>query len=108
MVADAWDNLDQFLLFHPEVVRYIEAHDTGVQKLLECCRAYQDALVQSPALRNLYERMARECPETLGGQIPDYFGAYSEKEDFLAVLAENIVNNFEKLPSYYRDDLMAI
>jgi hypothetical protein len=40
----AWPNLKQFLSLFPEYRDLIEAHDRGVQMLLEACREMESAL----------------------------------------------------------------
>lgn len=103
VVAEAWPNLDQFLEFHPQLSPLIEAHDQGVARLKDDCRAYHDALIGSEALQSVYRRIAAECPAVLGSDISRFFGAYSTEEDFLGVLAEEIVNNKDHLPSHFAD-----
>jgi hypothetical protein len=117
LVAEAWDNYDQFLSFHPDLKPLVDKHDSGVQALLERCSAYERALVTSEALRNQYRRMAAECPSTLSEDIARQFGPYSSEEDFIALLAEYIVNNVCELPphyhtsrlwNHYREDLIGL
>ena len=101
ILAEAWDNLDQFLHFHPSVVPLVQQHDRGVKDLEGCCLACHGALVSSQALRDAYREIAAESPLVLGGSIENQFGAYSQVEDFLAILAEYIINNTGELPSYH-------
>ncbi len=103
VVAEAWPNLDQFVEFHRQVSPLIEVHDRSVEKLKASCQAYHNALIGSEALKSVYRMITAEPPATLGAEISRFFGAYSTEEDFLGVLAEEIVNNKHRLPSYYAD-----
>ncbi len=101
VMPEASQNLDQFLGFHPEMARLAEKHDACVDELAEQCGAYHDALVRSPKLRGLFQQITAECGSTLGEEVSRYFGAYADPEDFLAVLAANIINSVGEEPSYY-------
>lgn len=99
--AEAWDNLEQLLSFHPELTPPIDEHDRRVQELFESCQAFHYALVSSPELRNLWKQIAEECPRTVGGEPRNHFGAYSTDEEFIAVLADYVVNNVSQQPAHY-------
>src|SRR5439155_22430286 len=67
--------------------------------------------------RNLYKSIAAEATSTLGTDVSNFFGAYSKEEDFIAILAEDLVNNTKEQPSHYatsrlwnhyRDQLTAV
>jgi hypothetical protein len=97
----AADNLDQFLSFHRDCELFVNEHDTCVLRLQDECRAFHVALVESPRLREVFHEIAIEAPVTLGSDIRGFFGAFHTESDFIAVLAEEIVNNTETLPRHY-------
>lgn len=103
LASEAADNFSQLLTFHPEAQELVLAHDRGVTQLLESCKDFQEALTHSSELTTLYQKIVAECPTKLGADISSFFGAYSKEQDFVAALAENVVNHFEELPAYYAD-----
>ena len=99
IVAEAWDNLDQFLAFHPECRRLIDRHDHRVESLFRACQSFHAALTESEALREARGRRTAEVARDTGSSVPDLFGA-EPAENHLDVLAEYIVNGVERLPRY--------
>jgi hypothetical protein len=97
----AADNLDQFLSFHRHCEVFVNEHDTSVLRLQDECRAFHVALVESPRLHDVFREIAIDAPVTLGSDIGSFFGAFHAEKDFIAVLAEDIVNNHETLPGHY-------
>jgi hypothetical protein len=97
----AADNLDQFLSFHRDCELFVNEHDTCVLRLQDECRAFHVALVESPGLLDVLHEIAIDAPVTLGSDIGSFFGAFHTERDFIAVLAEDIVNNTQILPRHY-------
>lgn len=100
LVAEAWDNLDQFLTFYPQFRRLIERHDRHVDSLFQACRSFHRALTESEVLQEAYHRTTAELSQRTGRSVSDFFGA-EPAESHLDVLAEYIVNRAAKLPHYY-------
>jgi hypothetical protein len=100
LLVESNDNLDQFLTIYPECATLVRDHDKAHQKLSEGCRVLQTKLVQSTAMRTMFERA------TSPGQLPDgtdiegVFGAF-EAGDYLEIVAEYIINDIQRLPSYF-------
>jgi len=94
-------NLEQFTEFFAEVASRVGQHDECVESLRLACGNYHAAIMNDPGFREAVRQIEAEVPETIGGEFGSHFGAYSRHEDFLGVLAENLVNNFEELPDYY-------
>jgi hypothetical protein len=101
VVAEARDNLEQFLAFHPECRRPIEEHDRRVESLFSACQLFHKALTNSAAFKEAYDRTTAQVPLAPGSSVSDLFGA-TLPEDHLDVIAEYVVNNAGKLPSYYK------
>jgi hypothetical protein len=100
LMAEAWDNPDQFLSFHPEFRRFIDRHDQRVDSLFQACQSFHRALTESEVLQEAYHRTTTELSQRTGGSVSDFFGA-EPPENHLGVLAEYIVNRAVKLPHYY-------
>jgi hypothetical protein len=99
--TDARDNLDQVLVFFPDLRTSIDEHDEAVSRLLENCKTLQRAILASQVLREKYEALTSpEALGRLGVTLNDLFGAYPPA-DHLALLAQYIVNNSGVLPDYY-------
>jgi hypothetical protein len=97
----AEDNLEQFLVFHPECRRPIEGHDHCVESLFRACQSFHRALAESAAFQEAYDRTTAQVPLAPGSSVSDLFGA-ALPEDHLNVIAEYVVNNTAKLPNYYK------
>jgi hypothetical protein len=95
LLAEAWDNLEQFLSLHPECCAPIAAHDAKLQGLFDACKTLHGNLRHSSALQTLYGRVTSP-----GLEVTSIFGAYPP-EEYLDVLAEYIINDVQRLPSYY-------
>ena len=94
------ENLGQFLDLHPEIAQLVEKHDRECDALSESCRTLETRLVQSREMRTVFDETT--APDRLppGTDVARIFGAYGP-EDYLNVLAEDIINGVERLPSYY-------
>jgi hypothetical protein len=97
----AFENLEQFVAFFPEVWALIERHDDCVQRLESRCAAYADAIIESAEFLTIFRRVEAVSPQALDHEFNRNFGAYSAEEDFKRILAEHLVNNIESLFSYY-------
>jgi hypothetical protein len=97
IVSEAWPNLDQFLLLHPEVTQPIAEHDRGVQRLFDACRDLEAALIASKPLQEVLDRALSKAPPDRDAQ--SYFGALNPC-DYLKVLSVYIINDVEQLPAY--------
>jgi hypothetical protein len=100
LLMDAFhDNLDQFLISHPECVAPMKEHDTRLELLIESCRKLESTLINSVEMRELFQRLT--TPEALGGRdIAEIFRAI-RPEDRLKVVAELMINSVSELPGYY-------
>lgn len=98
---DAWPNLEQFELLHPEVTRAGDAHDKQVLALRKNCQRLHGALRASNDFQSVFRRgTSTESLRDLGKELRDLFGAYPES-DYLDLVAEYVVNSTKALPSYY-------
>jgi hypothetical protein len=104
--GSARDNLEQFVSFFPEVGSLIDDHDARVEHLFRECQSFHAALVNSPSLLQVYRSIASEATSTLGSDISNHFGAYKKESDFVAILAQELVNNIVELPSHYANALL--
>jgi hypothetical protein len=95
LMADAWDNLEQFLSLHPECCGPIEEHDGKLQVLFDACKRLHSKLAHGSVLQTVYRSVTP--PET---DVASVFGAYPT-EHYLDVLAEYIINDVRRLPNYY-------
>jgi hypothetical protein len=86
--AGAFENLEQFVSFFPEVEALISRHDESVQRLQEGCIAYCDAIVEDARFLKAFRRVETEAP-----QAPD--------RDLKPILAEYLVNNVGTLDSFF-------
>ncbi|MCP5119999.1 MAG: hypothetical protein GY953_55075 [bacterium] len=100
VLAEAQANLDQFLGFHPACQEPIEEHDRRLEILSGKCRRVREALRASPGLQQTYEASLSGLALPSEDDVRGLFGAYPH-EEHLDVLAELIVNNTDRLPSYY-------
>jgi len=101
MPLSARENLEQFLTFYPEVEGLLAAHDRGVERLLEACTVFHDAIIRDPRFQMAFETVAAEAPAALGADFSSHFGALSSMTDFASIIAVYLVNNFGDLPSYW-------
>ncbi|MEO5924378.1 MAG: hypothetical protein ABIR70_11180 [Bryobacteraceae bacterium] len=94
---EAGENLDQVLKHLPELKAKFDQHDQGLQELEVRVRTYWEKLSTSEDLASLTQRAVLESTEAKG------LGAYSfgYEKQFVAYVAEYIVNAMEDLPSYY-------
>jgi len=99
--AEAKPNLEQFVSFFPGAGSRISVHDDRQHRLEQDCIAYYEAILKDANFRKVFEHVASDAPETLGGDFSSHFGAVGEA-GFEPVLAEYLVNNIEKLPGYYK------
>jgi hypothetical protein len=99
--TEARENLEQFLSFYPEVGDLIGEHDRRERRLRQDCAAYLQAILESHQFRQIFQSVEGEASETLGRDFSSYFGAYSSETDFMASLAEYLVNNVTTLPNHY-------
>ncbi len=99
--AAARENLEQFVSFFPLVRPRISDHDFCEHQLEENCRAYFNAILESPSFQKIFENVASEAPDAMGREFRSHFGAYTAQTDFMGSLAEYLINNVERLPSYY-------
>jgi hypothetical protein len=97
----AVDNLWQFASFFPEVEKAIERHDDCFERLALDCRVLQKAILNDTHFRQVFAAVAAEVPQQLGQELQSYFGAFSSEEDFMAIIAEDLVNNIQELPGLY-------
>jgi hypothetical protein len=98
---DARVSLDQFLAIFPELKDKADRHDRDAIALFDCCRVLHLTLTKSEELRDIVLKIAEESPNILGSEIDAHFGAYSDRDDYIAVLAEHLVNGSGELPGYY-------
>jgi hypothetical protein len=83
LLADAWDNLEQFLDFYPEFNALIEQHDRTLEELGARCRDFECVYVHQI---------------TAGKKLADF---PIEAEDPARIVAEYVINEVRKLPRYY-------
>ena len=99
--AEARENLEQFVSFFPQVEAKISDHDTCERQLELDCRAYFTGILESGIFQQVFESVAAESPRVLGREFSSFLGAYSSPADFKGILAEYLISNVERLPSYY-------
>lgn len=99
-MVEAWDNLEQFLSLFPDCVPLIEEHDRQLEVLFESCRTLETRLVESDALQEAYRRLTSPANLPPAPEVREIFGT-GRPEDSLKVLAEYIINDVQRLPSYY-------
>jgi len=96
----ARENLEQFVSFFPQIGTKISGHDICEHQLEVNCRAYLAALLEFEDFQKTFQSVASEAPHALGRDFSSHFGA-SPEADFMAILAEYLINNIEGLPSAY-------
>ncbi len=94
-------NLEQFVSFFPEVGEKVSEHDGCEHGLEDACRSYFAAILDSSDFHRAFEDVAAETPKSLGVEFSRHFGAYSSQADFMAILAEYLINNIDVLPGHY-------
>jgi hypothetical protein len=99
--AAARENLDQLVTFFPEIGNAIEGHNAHEGRLAEDCRSLYEAILASTVFRGIFDSVRLDSEHSTGRDFKEHFGAYSLDSDFRGLLAEYLVNNVEKLPSYY-------
>lgn len=95
------ENFEQLISFFPEIQILVKSHDERVRYLREACAAYFDAILLSDGFLKVYEVVKQEAPHVLSRKFEDFFGAYSEEEQFRRILAEYLVNSVGSQASYY-------
>jgi len=97
----AVENLEQLIMFHPEIGERIEIHDRGQSELCAQCGQLQQIITKKSNLRSLYQRRtSQQFLSQLGVSLNRLFGAY-HKSEHVKLLAEYVVNNTAPLPDYY-------
>ena len=89
---------EQILSLHPEFNAPIAEHDRRLPPLTEACLRLQEALLESRALREAFDRVASATPPDK--KLAEYLGGL-DPQDHLKFIAEDIINSVRKLPSYY-------
>ncbi|MBO0719965.1 MAG: hypothetical protein J2P41_04040 [Blastocatellia bacterium] len=85
-------NLEQFVRFHPGIKEYIDIHDYDVTQLSDACKDFQQVLMDSDDLKNIFERVTSD--KTMLGL------GVSLKSERLGWIAEAIINGAGELPTY--------
>ncbi len=99
--AAARENLEQLVMFFSEIGAEIEVHNACEGRLAEDCRSLYDAILGSTVFCEIFSSVRLDSEQGTGRDFKEHFGAYSLDSDFRGILAEYLVNNVEKLPSYY-------
>jgi nucleoside phosphorylase len=90
---------EQFIKYCPNIRESIEIHDQEAGHLFTSCMNLQQALLNSPELKETFKRVTSdEALSALGKNLGDIFpgGADSER---LGWIAQEIINGTDKLPS---------
>ncbi len=101
--AQYFPNLKQFWSFSLESAQSSVTHDRCLNDLFHACHNYHAGIRTSSKFREVCREIAARVPGEIGGQVSDYFGAYRSEDEFIAVLAENIVNNKLELTARLRN-----
>jgi len=100
LMVDAYSNLDQFLSLNPDFKMLVQVHDRGCAALFDACRHLEARLIESEAMRSMFDRLSGSDKLPPGTDMAAIFGA-CQPPDYLKVLAEYIINGVQRLPSYY-------
>jgi hypothetical protein len=92
-------NLQQIFGYLPELKDSVEKHDDGIVELVTSCKALETAILDSREFNETVERMKNKAEKELGQPWQSFFGAYSDPQDHLLLLAGHIINRTRfKLP----------
>jgi hypothetical protein len=92
---------EQILSLHPEFNAPIAEHDRRLPPLTEACLRLQEALLESRALREAFDRVASATPPDK--KLAEYLGGL-DPQDHLKFIAENMRPEASEL-LYNRTDL---
>jgi hypothetical protein len=88
LMAEVWDNLDQFVSIYPETASRMEDHDRKLQVLFERASEYYAALIRNATFREMSQRLADAVPSL-------------DQIEAAEVAAEYVFNGVTSLPNYY-------
>lgn len=94
-------NLEQFKKYHPAISENITSHDHAVAQLFVACKDLESAILDSGALREVFERVVTdEALSELGKGLEDMFVSAEESER-LGWIAQEIINGTGEIPTYF-------